>query len=512
MKPNAYIIYERMRVKYPVKMYGNANPKMTLCPPELYMDNTLRFYAGHVYLATAEHLPQRPVIEKNVVLICIGDNTRLSYYKEHAAVIQIKKKVDFFKVFTELQSIYQLFYDWESRLLELFMGSPTIQDLLICSYPVFECPVFVLDTAFQYVASVCPSEKKHRNKGWNQSQGNLNTDVFLEFLSKKELSMDTRGAFILEFEEGNVLCVNLFNSGDDYIGCLCIDQAEHTYIKGEERIAEHLAQMIEKVSETIPVLLKSERSSLAEILQIIMKEMPLSQNQKLFIKSRNYKREYICLSLHCLKRSTSLPVSYICSVLKSLLLDSIFFEQNNTILGLIPMDVFHERSCIADELEVRMSSLIEEMQLCIGVSNAFTDLYKLRTYYFQAEAAIENGLLYKEGKKIYQFCEFALQEMVINSFGGFPVEAYFPDGFHKLLKHDKDGEISYLETLAVYLEENMSYAKAARRLYIHRSTLIERMARITQELTLDLDDPDQRLQLSIILKALDIEEQIKKEE
>ena len=37
---------------------------------------------------------------------------------------------------------------------------------------------------------------------------------------------------------------------------------------------------------------------------------------------------------------------------------------------------------------------------------------------------------------------------------------------------------SYLETLKVFLEENMSYPAAAKRLYIHRSTLIDRIARI----------------------------------
>ena len=54
----------------------------------------------------------------------------------------------------------------------------------------------------------------------------------------------------------------------------------------------------------------------------------------------------------------------------------------------------------------------------------------------------------------------------------------------------------------------MSYAKAARRLFIHRSTLIERMARILQELSFDTEDPDKRLQLQIVLKALQIESQV----
>jgi DNA-binding PucR family transcriptional regulator len=96
--------------------------------------------------------------------------------------------------------------------------------------------------------------------------------------------------------------------------------------------------------------------------------------------------------------------------------------------------------------------------------------------------------------------------MVINSLCGLPPEAYYPAGFASLLEHDKDGGISYLQTLTAFLEENMSYTATAKRLYIHRSTLIDRISRIERELGIDLRDSDRRLQLEILLKAMSIEE------
>lgn len=47
-----------------------------------------------------------------------------------------------------------------------------------------------------------------------------------------------------------------------------------------------------------------------------------------------------------------------------------------------------------------------------------------------------------------------------------------------LRKHDISHETSYLETLEAYLREDRSPTKAARRLYIHRSTFLERMDRM----------------------------------
>ena len=43
---------------------------------------------------------------------------------------------------------------------------------------------------------------------------------------------------------------------------------------------------------------------------------------------------------------------------------------------------------------------------------------------------------------------------------------------------------------------------------MHRSTLLERLSRIRRELALDLDDPDARLRLQLLLKALAIRDQL----
>ena len=51
----------------------------------------------------------------------------------------------------------------------------------------------------------------------------------------------------------------------------------------------------------------------------------------------------------------------------------------------------------------------------------------------------------------------------------------------------------------------MSYTSAARRLYIHRSTLIDRIARIEKEMNISLKNPAQRLRIEIVLKAIEIE-------
>ena len=109
---------------------------------------------------------------------------------------------------------------------------------------------------------------------------------------------------------------------------------------------------------------------------------------------------------------------------------------------------------------------------------------------------------------LFYFQSYALISMVINAVGNLPAEAYFSEQLQNLIKHDKTGPISYLDTLRVFLRNSMSYSQTAEELYIHRSTVGDRISRIERELDVNLKDPDTRLQLEIILKAMEIEDMV----
>lgn len=57
----------------------------------------------------------------------------------------------------------------------------------------------------------------------------------------------------------------------------------------------------------------------------------------------------------------------------------------------------------------------------------------------------------------------------------------------------------------------MSVTKATAKLFINRSTLIERLSRIKRELNCNLEDPDERLRIQILLKAEQLQQEIGRE-
>ncbi len=90
------------------------------------------------------------------------------------------------------------------------------------------------------------------------------------------------------------------------------------------------------------------------------------------------------------------------------------------------------------------------------------------------------------------------------SCGEFAIEQLLSDGIKALIEHDRQSHVSYLQTLKVFLQQQMNLSQTAAQLHVHRTTLLERLQRMEAALGEDLSDPDVRLYLLLVLQQLDI--------
>ncbi len=506
MKLSLDMIFHQLNQNSPVMMCGQ-HTRALFSEPVLYTDADQPMRTGKQYIALAQQLPYRPVIEKDVLLICIGDNARLAYYKEHATVLQLQQDADLFHTYNCVLQLYHHYSDWESDILALLSAGSDIQAVLQRTYQLVSCPIGILNHALQFVASVAMTELVTTSQRDNVSGEHLNLELFLSYLKQAEPQENRQGAFVLQVETGPMLCINLTDGQDNCLGYMFFDLSSRGLLPGDELLAELLAGLVSRFAVLSPKLLQSHNGVLRDILQLLLRGMPLDQTQKLQLGA--YSGPYVVISIHYLKRFSVLPLDYICASLEALLPNSILFEHGGSILGMIPLRRAGQAPLSEESLADLLQPYIRRLRLCVGMSQQFDDPQTLYNYYLEAEAAIENGQLFRPGQELYLFRRYALYELVANALGNLPAEAYFPKGLQALRRHDVEKGTAYLETLTVFLEENLSYVNTARRLYVHRSTLTDRMARILKILDTDLTDPDQRLLLHLLLKALQIEQQAK---
>lgn len=511
MKLNADIIFDGLKENYSVSLKGQKSMALHLSRPQFYMDGEVNFLSDHLYLATADHLPQRPNIQKNVVLVCIGESIRLPYYQEHCTVIAIKGNRDFFSVYQSIQEIYNRYDRWNDELFELFKQDADIQKIVDASYAIFQRPIFVLDSNFHYIA-VSNLGNEDVSSRWDSSNETISQSSMKQFLELGELSTDIHEPIFLDLKVSKSLCINLFDRKDTYIGCLCLDCNRSDYHPGDDALAAYLGRIVEKSLEHNPLLLSSDQNTMKHILKELISDMPISPNQRWLLNANRLRAHYVCISMHVLTPYSQMPASYICNIFEENFQNSFAFPSGSTVVGFIDLEnLYDNKGDYHARLNDKLVPMLDAMKLIAGISNDFTDLYDAKLHYKQAEAAIENGVVVSPQLQYHYFSSYVLMEMVMNSLGGLPVETYYPKGLRELIRHDDNSGVSYLETLKVFLNKKMSYTAASKSLYVHRSTLIDRIARIERDLGIDLEDPDERLQLQLLLKAMEIEEKINRD-
>ena len=271
----------------------------------------------------------------------------------------------------------------------------------------------------------------------------------------------------------------------------------------------YLAEMIQLALRRYSSVSGSDQSRLRQALMDIVDGVQVTLNQRRTIDTSYLEQEHICVKIKFRSPLVQLPVKYLCNAIEDEFRRSVAFEYDESLICFIEISrqQAEEESYLA-LLQKHLTPLLRAFDSSVGISDPFHDIYQARPYYYQACAAVENGQLFHSDKMFYPFRDYALRELLINAIGNLPMEMYYTQGLQNLMRHDQDSQVSYMETLRVFLDCNMSITKTTAKLYLNRSTLIERIARIKRELNCDLEDPEQRLLLQILLKAQQIHGEI----
>jgi DNA-binding PucR family transcriptional regulator len=137
----------------------------------------------------------------------------------------------------------------------------------------------------------------------------------------------------------------------------------------------------------------------------------------------------------------------------------------------------------------------------IGVSASADNGGKLAGAKRQAEFALRIGLAIGMAN-VARYDDLGLYRLL--AVDGNPVELlrYVDHWLGPLRDYDGQHASSLLRTLAAYLESGGSLDRTAKELFIHRSTLKYRLARISELLGRDLTDPDFRFHLQLATRAV----------
>lgn len=506
---NADIVFDNLPKSLNAAISGPRTFNLALMRPELYEGGGKPFEANHLYLVHADRVPHRAEAELGSVVVSIGDSTRLERLRLRCTVITVSEQADFYQTFNALQGIYNSYDAWEQGMNDVIGEDGGINKLLDLSETIFGSPLFALDANFKLLGASHLASNLEAIPSSASDEGRLlSLSAFDQFLELHDLSMDEREPMALNLLDQSILSMNLFEN-DIYQGCLIVQYGARTYRPSDKLLIEFLGKRLliamHRLSEETP----EGPGSLRKAVQSLVEERPLDAFGREVIDSANNGDRYVCMRMKLSNQLEQLPLGYVRNAIERAFPHSIVFEHHrNSVVAVIDIDAAHDDDYLA-YVSKGIEAFTGSMEMKAGLSTPHNNLIDVRALFLQADAALDMGMLFAPNESLYAFEKYALRRMAIDAVGDMRLDLLLPEGLRKLVEHDRNSATSYVDTLRAYLDNNLSIAKTANQLFIHRSTMIERLNRIRRDLQVDLEDPDKQLYVRLLLKAMDTRNELR---
>ena len=128
---------------------------------------------------------------------------------------------------------------------------------------------------------------------------------------------------------------------------------------------------------------------------------------------------------------------------------------------------------------IRDTLLLEAMvETYVSISSAIPSLMNLNDAYVEADKAKNIGVIFEMPDKCLEYSKLGLEKLIYS----IPMDAcvkYVKETFGEGFISDKSAK-ELLNTVKVYLENNLNVSEASRVLYIHRNTLMYRLEKFNK--------------------------------
>jgi sugar diacid utilization regulator len=152
-----------------------------------------------------------------------------------------------------------------------------------------------------------------------------------------------------------------------------------------------------------------------------------------------------------------------------------------------------------------LAPLCRDYCLYAGISSPVSGLEELRFGYYQAVTALNQAFQFHDERWLVSFSQCAVDYLLTHLDSPLRTEHLVSPDLLRLLEHDREKGTAYYETLREYLLQERDISRTSERLIIHRTTLLYRLKKMRAMLSADLDDPWQRLYLTLSLRILERE-------
>ncbi len=431
-----------------------------------------------------------------------GRDPFTAYLEQNGADVILRSGNDFIQfgnrevrvIFNEIAELSDRLEMWQKELDACIDTNGTLKDIVDCCRPVLGNPIFIVDRR-EIVFAMSDDPAGTVDPEWDYMLDNgrlpyrqVSAIYRDETFASVMRSPDTIGKPYLFKPPGMEHRSIIFRipdpSSDSAIGNFVIIETSRRLSPG----LMHLARIASLALSRWAKLHRQDHNmkGISELMADLIGEQPLDPDEiELQMSMHHLQGKTFYLAV--IPAPKELEVPFLGPVLEKEIYNSLSFEYENDLLLLCPTET--DIGTIRESL----FTIAVGLPIRIGISYPFTDLLAMRSAYRQAKIALEHGDHSVSGLDPGSAMRYLVTELSELLHGS---EIMHP-ALKVLIEHDRLHDSQYYDTLFSYLQHERNLVKTAAALFIHRNSLVYRIARINELIQVDLDDYDVRLYLML---------------
>lgn len=412
----------------------------------------------------------------------------------------------------ELMELFSQYQQMESMIDQLTYRNASLQELCELSAELLENPVYIHDDWFIIIGMSRQAEQLMAPEYVTPSTMGFVPRVILDDFQHDSDYLETYAHPNAQVWKGiggvpDSLYVNLWD-GNLYRGRFLVIRDQRDFRKADFMLAEVLTQraifLLQKklpgqqpqyrsMDDILFSLLEGRQTEVADLSHLLLTMHWNKEDPFLCVRIRSQEESRNTVIEHVLHGDLFrlFPGSYI-----------MFTGQEQCLVLNLARSHLSTK-----ELRHQLALPCRDYCLYAGISSPVTGIRELNAAYYQAGAALDQAFRLHSEKWILTFSECVLDHMIrLLPSPLIPGHMVAPE-WRVLLDYDRENGTPYFETFREFLLCERDIPKTSETLIIHRTTLLYRLKKIQSLIQVNLDDPWQRMYLTLSLWILENEKQ-----
>lgn len=499
MKLNLKILQKALSANWHCRLLGGESMSLLLGRPRLYAPG-VAIEENALYIVRSEDFPVS-IDKRNVSLVSIGSQVPRERMNGGTSVLQIVENIDIIEVFNAVQQIFDLYETWDLRLRDELERTDDfdIRNLLLLGVERFQHRILISDHRMHVVLSAgmvaCDGVSSPQITQETETAIDIEQSERIRRVCNMERKITTPYVSSIMSEKFLYYCNNLHTFGH-YTGCVTIVSEEKGFEDYEYLLFDHFFKYMEKAyAKHLQTLSQTESEDVQALRQIFQGNRPTEKDRERF--GLRAEQRWRCFQMKPISQHHALPQDYMCAMLNDQFPGKVYaMTYKELVVGMVRQ----EES--ADKTFRHMDEVLKRMDYCGGMSHSFADFDRIRDYQIQASWVMERFAVADGKHNLDIFDNHVLDYMLASCSGEMAMKSLYTDRLLSVMEYDSARHTDYIQTLNVFLKNEMSISQTATDLFIHRNSLIKRLEKLKQLLNSDLDNPDERLYLRLCLAKM----------